>query len=262
MIDVTDRFAEAVTRPEAEVALDQAALLIAAHARPDLDLATELGRLDDLAAGVGEPTLDGLVRHLFRDLGFAGNVRDYYDPRNSYLDQVVERRLGIPITLSVLAITVGRRLGVPLSGVSMPGHFLLRDRVDPTVFVDPYHRGARLDADGCARVFHGIQGDAVAFDPTFLEPVGARTILVRMLANLRSVFLAAGEREAVVWAVRLRTLVPGAGPDDRADLATALAATGDYVGAARELDGVAATVGGPLGEQHARAASALRARLN
>jgi len=262
VIDVTECFAELAARPEAEVPLDEAALLIAAHARPDLDLAAELGRLDDLAAGVGEPTLDGLVRHLFRDLGFAGNVRDYYDPRNSYLDRVVDRRLGIPITLSVLAITVGRRLGVPLSGVSMPGHFLVRDRVDPTVFVDPFHRGARLDADGCERVFHGIQGDGVPFDPAFLDPVGHRTILVRVLANLRAVFAAAGDRDAVVWALRLRTLVPGAGPDDRADLATALAATGDYAGAARELDAVAAVVGGPLGEQHARAAVALRARLN
>ena len=131
MADPTARFTELVQTPEAEWALDEASFLIATHARPDLDLPAQLARLDELAAQAGEPTLDGLRRLLFRDLGFSGNEVDYYDPRNSFLDEVLDRRTGIPITLAVVMLEVGRRLGVPLAGVSMPGHFLVRDKVDP-----------------------------------------------------------------------------------------------------------------------------------
>src|SRR5262245_40696304 len=106
-MDRSERFGELVARADDEVPLDEAALLIAGHARPELDVDAELARLDELAAGCRTPTLDGLVAHLFTDLGYAGNRGNYYDPRNSYLDQVVTRRLGIPITLSVLAIVVG-----------------------------------------------------------------------------------------------------------------------------------------------------------
>src|SRR5436305_15199638 len=103
-MDPTSRFTELVQGPEDRLALDAAALLIAAHAHPALDLDTELARLDDLAAGIREPTLDGWRRHLFVDLGFTGNVHRYYDPANSFLDDVMRRRKGLPITLSVLGM--------------------------------------------------------------------------------------------------------------------------------------------------------------
>ena len=123
-----------------DFALDEACLLIAGHARPGIDIERCLGELDRLAGEVLPPTLDGLVSTLFGGSGFRGNADDYYDPDNSYLDQVLQRRLGLPITLAVLAIEVGRRAGVPLWGVSMPGHFLLRDKVDPSVFLDQIGR--------------------------------------------------------------------------------------------------------------------------
>ena len=132
-------------------------------------------------------TLDALVTHLFVELGFAGDQHDYYDPRNSYLDEVLTRRRGIPITLSVLAMTVGRRLGVELAGVGMPGHFLLRDEAAPDVFVDAYHGGATLDRAGCADLFHRVHGPGTTFHDAFLEPVGTLDIVARMLANLRNV---------------------------------------------------------------------------
>ncbi|MGZ4706458.1 MAG: SirB1 family protein [Acidimicrobiales bacterium] len=261
-MEVTERFAELVAAPGDDLPLDVASLLIAEHARPDLDVALELGRLDDLAASCPVPTLDGLVTHLFRDLGYAGNSANYYDPRNSYLDQVVSRRLGIPITLSVLAIVVGRRLGVPLAGVGMPGHFLLRDRVDPDVFVDPFVGGRFLDRDGCVAVFRSLHGADAPFDDRFLDPVHPQQVIARMLANLRSVFISQGDRSSMLWVLRLRTLLPGASPEDRADFAGCLAATGRFGEAAQQYDDAALGLGGRLGEELSRNAARLRARLN
>lgn len=254
-----DRFVAMVSRPEADVALDEAMLLVAAQARPGLDIAAVQRTLDDLAASCPAPTLDHLVRHLFVDLGFTGNRDDYYDARNSYLDQVVERRLGIPISLAVLAIVVGRRIGVPLAGVAMPGHFLLRDKVDPAVFVDPF-RGTMLDATGCERTFATLHGPTATFDPRFLEPVGPRVILRRVLANLAGIHRQAGDRNALAGALRWRAAVPGASSDERRELAAALAAAGQFGAAADELEALAA--GAPQPDADLTAATRYRARLN
>jgi regulator of sirC expression with transglutaminase-like and TPR domain len=261
-VEVTQRFAELVATTGDDLPLDLASLLIAQHARPELEDDVELGRLDELAATCTTPTLDGLVAHLFQDLGFAGNSANYYDPRNSYLDQVVTRRLGIPITLSVLAIVVGRRLGVPLVGVGMPGHFLLRDQVDHSVFVDPFVGGRQLDHDGCVEIFRALHGPDAPFDDRFLDPVHPQIVIARMLANLRSVFISRGDRTSMLWVLRLRTLLPGASPEDRADLAGCLAATGRFGEAAKEYDDAALGLGGSLGEELSRNAARLRARLN
>lgn len=261
-MEATDRFRALVSRSETQVPLDEAALLIAAHAYPDLDVDDQLRQIDGLAAGCYAPTLDALVRHLFVELEFGGNRREYYDPRNSFLNDVVERRVGIPISLSVLAIVVGRRLGVPLVGVGLPGHFLLRDQVDTDVFVDPFDRGALLDRAGCERAFRRVQGEDAAFDDAFLEPVGSFTILSRMLANLRAIFAATGDHHALLWVIRLRTALPDVAPEERGELAAALAATGAFGAAADELDGLATQLGGSLGDAYAQRAAGLRARLN
>jgi regulator of sirC expression with transglutaminase-like and TPR domain len=208
--DPTARFVDAVAGLEAAIPLDQVSFLIAAHAHPDLELDVELARLDGLADQASEPTLDGLRRLLFRDLGFAGNADDYYDPRNSFLDDVLERRLGIPISLAVVMLEVGRRLGVPLAGVSMPGHFLVRDKVDPEVFVDPFDRGLVLDRRACQLRFHGVHGADATFDPAFLDPVGKLAIIDRMLANLDGVAVRTGDLGMLAWVLRLRTALPAA----------------------------------------------------
>ncbi len=122
----TDAFIALVQGPENALHLDHAALLLAAHAEPGLDVGAQLDRIDDLAARCPAPTLDGVRGLLFEDMGFSGDTEYYSDPRNSLLDQVLDRRLGIPISLSVLMMEVGRRVGVPLEGVAMPGHFLVR----------------------------------------------------------------------------------------------------------------------------------------
>ena len=230
------RFAALVARPDDEIPLDEAALLIAAHARPELDVAGELAGLDELAAGCKEPTLDGLTHHLFDELGFRGNIEHYQDPDNSYLDQVVRRRVGIPITLSVLTIEVGRRIGVALDGVGMPGHFLVRHRGDPGTFLDPFGGGRRLDAAGCRDMFTGLGG--ANWQDSFLDPVGARAILTRMLLNLQGVFLPTSLRSAA-WVLELRLTIPGLAVADRLGLARALAAMGQFRPAAAALDRVA-----------------------
>ena len=259
---IGERFGELVSRREAEIPIDEAALLIAAHARPSLDLAYELGRLDALADGCFAPTLDALVAYLFGDLGFAGNRHDYYDARNSYLDEVVTRRVGIPISLGVLTMAVGRRLGVPLVGVGMPGHFLLRDQVDPGVFVDPFAGGRLLDRRGCERAFHAVHGQDAHFDEAFLAPVGPVSILTRMLANLRNIFAAHSDRAGVVAVLELRNRLPGTSGEERGELAAALAATGRFTEAAIHYDLAGDQLGGTLGAEYRRNADRLRARLN
>lgn len=220
-MDPLARFVELVAGPEAALPLDEMGLLIAAHADPELDVAAQLARLDGLAESVSEPTLDGLRRLLFRDLGFTGNEVNYYDPRNSYLHEVLDRRTGIPISLAVVTMEVGRRVGVPLAGVSMPGHFLLRDKVDPEVFVDPFDGGRLLDRRLAQLRFHGVHGPDAPFDPAMLEPVGKLIIVDRQLANLELIARRRTDPFMLTWVLRLRAALPGADPGLGAQLALA-----------------------------------------
>lgn len=259
---MTARFAEVVQGPASSLPLDEAALLIAAHGDPSVDVAVELGRLDELAAGVGEPTLDGLRRHLFGELGFAGATDAYYEARSSYLHEVVRRREGIPIALSVLLIEVGRRSGVPLVGVAMPGHFLVGAEADRDVFVDPFARGLLLDRQGAQARFHAVRGPGAPFDPAYLEPTGRPAIVARMLANLEAVATVQADRELLEWVLALRLAVPGAGADDRRRYASVLAGSGRVVEAAEVLEALAEEVGGDDAAAAAAAAHRLRAGLN
>ena len=246
------RFAALVAGEDAAIRLDEAALVLADVARPGADVDGGLALLDELAAQAGEPTLDGLNRLLFRDLGFAGNTDDYYDVSNSFLDDVLRRRVGIPITLAVVMLEVGRRMSVPLSGVSMPGHFLVRDKVNTDVFVDPFNRGQVLDRSGCAARFFAVQGPGSVFDDDFLAPVGKRAILARMLSNLESIAAMSSDRQLLLRVHRMRCVLPEATDDDRRRLAASLAASAQFLEAAIVLDGLGA---------HADAAR-MRARLN
>jgi regulator of sirC expression with transglutaminase-like and TPR domain len=257
-VDITDRFAELVRGPDEGCRLDLGALLIAAHARRDLDVDHELARLDAIAAECHDGTLAGVTAHLFDDLGFAGDVDDYGNPRNSLLDVVLDRRRGIPITLAVVLIEVARRRGLDLVGVGMPGHFLVRSAGDPDVFVDPFHR-ALLDREGCEKLFTTLHGGRARFEPRYLDPVGPRAVIARMLTNLHRSYIAEGDRAGGLWAQCLRVLVPGTTVQDRRQLAAMLAANGRFDAAAVELDAIAAEGGG---DRDRVAARALRAKLN
>jgi regulator of sirC expression with transglutaminase-like and TPR domain len=261
--ELTDRFAAAVRGPEAGIHLAEASLLVAAHAQPGLDVGAGLARLDELAAGCPAPTLDGLVSYLFGELGFRGDAPARYgDPRNSFLDQVLERRRGIPITLSVVTMEVGRRVGVPFAGIGLPGHFLVRHEGAPPALLDPFGAGRELTIEDCAELVRSIYGDAMEFTPALLAPVGPRAILARMLANLRQVYLARHEVANLEWVVRLRTLIPGVDPAELAQVAGAQAALGRFEDAAATMDDLAGQLDGEEAERAALQASRHRARLN
>jgi regulator of sirC expression with transglutaminase-like and TPR domain len=264
-VDMTDRFTELVNRPEDEIPLDETALVMAAHAHPDLDVDARLLELDALArasaaagvvAGPDGPT--ALAHHLFVTLGFRGNRADYTDRENSYLDAVLDRRLGIPITLSVLMMEVGRRLDVPLRGIGMPGHFLVGGGAGE--WFDPFNEGERLDLNGCAQRFAETQ-HAAAFRPQHLRPVGPLRIIERMLANLQHTMLQEKSRDAV-WVTRLRLRIPDISLSLRGQLAGVLGNFGHFGEAARELDVLARQLPGDGGKQAAEAATRFRARTN
>jgi regulator of sirC expression with transglutaminase-like and TPR domain len=259
-VDATDRFTELVRRPPDEVPLDEAALLIAAHAHPELDLARQLAELDRLAYGVRGDTAGDVAVALFQEGGFAGNTVDYGDPRNSYLDDVLARRLGIPITLSVVMIEVGRRRGVPVYGVGMPGHFLVQPAGELDVWFDPFHGGRRLDEAGCRELYEQIQ-DEPPFTPALLRAVDTRSILSRMLGNLQQSFMRR-DPASLAWAVRLRLRIPGLIPGERRQLAALLGGVGRFLEAAAELDAVAAELAGDDAASVERDAVALRSRAN
>jgi hypothetical protein len=214
----TSRFHELVEGDADAFRLDEACLLIAAHARPGLDVGHYLERLDELAGQFLPPTFDGLLAHLFGPGGFTGNRERYYEPENSMLDRVLERRTGIPITLSVLAMEVGRRSGVPMWGISMPGHFLVRDKVDPAVFADPFHGGRLMTALDCRRLYRSLTGNQ-DWDDSYLRPVPRRAIVTRVLSNLKTVAAQRNDPGMLLWVMRLRQAIPEVAAEEQAEYA-------------------------------------------
>ena len=192
-------FARLVSRPEPAIDLAEAALLIAKEEYPDLEVAQYLSHLDAMAAQVRTRVGCALDSHrliaslsdfLFREEGFRGNADDYYDPRNSFLNDVLDRRTGIPITLSALYMAVGRRLGVRLLGVGMPGHFLVKYvGPDEEIVIDPFNGGAIVSSADCQRLLDRIYDGKLPLDPRFLATVGTRQILARMLHNLKAIYV-------------------------------------------------------------------------
>jgi regulator of sirC expression with transglutaminase-like and TPR domain len=258
-VDAVQRFAEMVGRPDPP--LDRAALAIAAGADPQQDDARWLGELDRLADGVG--SLGGLVHRLFVQEGFAGNTGDYYDPRNSLLPHVLTRRLGIPITLAVVTIEVGRRAGIALEGVGMPGHFLVRP-VGTRSHLDVFRGGAELGMTECEALFRAASGAGpeVPFGPHLLTTAPTRAILVRMLENLRAVHRARRRPGDLEWVVRMRLALPGTGTADLLELAEALGDQGRWLDGARLLEEHLPGAS-PAGVARLRtAARSLRAHLN
>jgi regulator of sirC expression with transglutaminase-like and TPR domain len=175
--------------------LDVAALEMATIERPSLDPEPYLKLLDELAAGLSirlHPQHDGAEflriasHYLFEELNFRGNEAEYYDPRNSCLDWVLDRRTGIPITLSLVFIEVARRLAEPVFGIGLPGHFIVQyNDGQYSTFADPFHAGKLLTEEDCRLLAREVGVD-IAADPAMLQPVSNRYILVRMLNNLRS----------------------------------------------------------------------------
>lgn len=178
---------------EEQVSPEAAALMIARDAKPELSVDRELARIDALAGELGpldpkapaRAQAEALSCFLHERHGFRGNEDDYFDPQNSYLDDVITRRTGIPITLSVVYAAIGRRAGVQVDGVGFPGHFLARVGGDEGVLVDPFFGGRVLDEAGLRRLAARMLGSGSRLLPSHVEPVGLRALVVRMLLNLK-----------------------------------------------------------------------------
>jgi regulator of sirC expression with transglutaminase-like and TPR domain len=191
--DLTDL----LTNDESEVTLDRAALDIARLEYPDLDPFPWLRILDDIAVEIAARTgdiednrrfVETANTHLFRTLGLRGNSADYFDVRNSCLNDVLDRRLGIPITLSVVYIEVARRLAKPLFGVNLPAHFLVRfNDGDLDVCIDPFESGRSLSKADCIRICLERAGGLP--DEQVFQPAGRRQIALRMLQNMKAIYV-------------------------------------------------------------------------
>lgn len=180
------------------VPIEEVALLLAREHYPELDFHPYLEHLNRYAhmarhriTGVrgGQAIAAALSRYLFEEEGFRGNRQDYYNPSNSFLNDVLDQRIGIPITLSIIYLAVGRRLELPLAGVSFPGHFLVRyDGSEQSFFVDPFNRGKLLTTVALKKRWVSLSGGTLPFRHEFLYPATNREILVRMLSNLKMIF--------------------------------------------------------------------------
>ncbi len=219
-------FERVITVPEAQIPLAEAALILASDEYLDLDVGLYLARLEDMAQHVrarvayfSEPRaiVETLNAYLFDELGFHGNRTDYYDPRNSYLNDVLERRTGLPITLSVVVLAIAQRLQIPIYGIGLPGHFCVKwsDSNEEIVF-DPFNGGEILDRRAVEARVRETVNPLIAFQSAWLDAVGTKYILTRMLQNLKSVFVRAEELERA-WRVvdKLLLLDPRAGDEIR-----------------------------------------------
>lgn len=233
-----DRFAELLALEGDRFSLAETCLLIAGDAYPGLDVNRYLGEIERMAARLrgrlppgadAEEKIIALNQLLFDDLGFAGNAENYYDARNSYLNEVIDRRRGIPISLSILYMEVGRKIGLPLEGVSFPGHFLVRLGVrSGRLVLDPFSAGTPMSEHDLRELLRRVVAgsgraglrsarDVAAELPLdqFLEPAGHRQILVRMLRNLKGIYRDKGEPQQQLRVLdRILTVTP----DSHADL--------------------------------------------
>jgi regulator of sirC expression with transglutaminase-like and TPR domain len=199
----------------------RAGLLFAREiAYPDLRPSDYLAQLEDVALAArvvlaphvtAETRGLALAEFLFQSLGLRGNRADYYDPRNSYLNEVLGRRLGIPISLSAVYLEVGRQLGLPVAGVGLPGHFIVAvDAPAGPLYLDPFNGGVRLTLEDCAQRVRSASGYSGAFDPRWLNFTPPREIVARMLNNLRGFYVQVEDWPlAIAVLERLRELQPG-----------------------------------------------------
>lgn len=190
-------FYQEVSQPDLDLA--KASLYFAQAEYPDLEYQKYLAILDTIATEIELQlpveryplkVIKTINQHLFDTLGFRGNQKNYYDPDNSFLHQVIDRKLGIPISLSVIYLAIAKRLNFPMVGVGMPGHFLIRPEFENVgIFVDPYNRGEILFEEDCQKRLDETYQQQIKLDPSWLKPVNNQEILVRMLNNLKFIYL-------------------------------------------------------------------------
>ncbi len=239
-------FAREVERPDAQVNLARAALLVAREEYAQLPVEPYLTRLDQLAEEVRDRLDDesapllmfqDLLALLFERHDFQGNRQAYYDPRNSYLSDVMDRRKGIPLTLGIVLLEVGWRLNLPLEGVNFPGHFLVRFKGEAvSLLADPFDGGRLRFEDQAQELLDRVYGGMVRVQPNFLKVAGRRDMLVRLLTNLKGVYLNVEDHVRALAAVeRILLIHPTAAAEIR-DRGTLLAHLGRREEALAQLE--------------------------
>jgi regulator of sirC expression with transglutaminase-like and TPR domain len=228
------------------IPLDVAALQIGTIQNSDQDIDPYLVLLDSHAAEFGErvsrrTSTEDFIRlfneYLFGELGFQGNATDYYDPANSCLQDVLTRRLGIPITLSIVYEVIGRRLGKRIYGIGLPGHFLVGvDEADLHAYVDPFHAGRLLTAPECFELAREATGMALEDNPDMLEPVSHRLIVIRMLNNLRAIYFRRRDPERAVQVLDLLIEAIPESPDEYKQRAICLAQVDRFIDAKHDFE--------------------------
>jgi regulator of sirC expression with transglutaminase-like and TPR domain len=215
--NIRDDFVRAVGHPEPALDLARAALLVAAESDPRMDVDRQLHTLDSWAAELrarldpGWNNLQKLARlrnFVFEELGFRGDSKDYFSPNNSLLNQVMERRLGVPLTLSIIFMELGWRIGIPFEGIGFPGHFLIRLTGEPRDLVlDPYNHARTMHEEDCRQLLDEVTGGRLEFDGRMLASVSKREIITRLLRNLKGAYLRANQDEAALAAVERLLLI-------------------------------------------------------
>lgn len=194
--EIRNRFAAVASLPDDEIQLDEAALLIAAEAEPDVSIDHYLDLLDQLAIRFKEDVrfkttmgipVSALTSFIHEDMGFSGNITDYYDPANSYLNRVIDFKHGIPISLALIHIAIGARLDIPVAGISFPGHFLVQYGGADGAIVDPFS-GRELSRADCQNLLRQIAGPRATLNDEYFQPASSRDVLIRMLDNLKQLF--------------------------------------------------------------------------
>ncbi len=212
-------FYQEIHQPEEKIDLVKAALYIAQEEYLDLEVDKYLKVFERMALEVKEKLpperyplriVQTINQYLFDQLGFRGNTENYYDPRNSFLNYVIEKRTGIPITLSLVYLEVARRIDFPMVGIGMPGHFMIRpDFEDAGIFVDAFNQGEVMFLQDCQEKLSQLYGQPVQLQPEFLSPVSPRHFLARMLNNLKMIYLQQIEAKKCLAAIeRILLLFP------------------------------------------------------
>lgn len=238
--------AEELARAEPEIDLARAALLIAKEEYPQLSVELYLARLDQVAEEVKDRLADEtapplvlqeLIDTLYRRRGFGANRKAYYDPRNSFLNDVLDRGVGIPLTLGIVVLEVGWRLGLPLEGVNFPGHFLVRYRGEALdLLVDPFHGGKLRFEDQAQELLDRAYGGMVRVQPSFMRQATRRDMLVRMLTNLKGVYMRVGDHERALAAVERTLMLTPTAPAENRSRGILLARLGRHDEAATQLE--------------------------
>lgn len=211
-------FSQMIQKPEEDIQLDRAALYLAGEEYPEIDVSSHLAELDAFAEQISlrlgrvsnqaapADLARAIARYLFDEVGFHGNQSEYYDADNSFLNRVLETRSGIPITLSLIFLEVGRRLGLRCSGVGLPGHFIVG--LDGSEeYLDPFNAGTILSAGDCRNLVHQMSGGRMEWSDDFLAAYSKHDLLFRILNNLKSVHMQSGQWAKAVGVIQRMALI-------------------------------------------------------